>query len=282
MKRLTLALVLGALVACLSFPAVAQAEHADIIRAAETFQKMVKEGRTENLMTRIELYSMAGLSYQSSLIVPLENTLRCKDEEQLRVMAGMYIFDMNYALAFGNVRAAVANQRFYKETLMPRLPVAEKVESTPANPNLVKKLLEDPNNPELRARVIAQATRNTMQTAEASTDEEVMDYVVDAFYGSLIEGLYVACTLAKTEEITPEIMDLFLGQLERFQLFDELFKTFKDDSSLEMIEFAERDGTLQTVRSILQESKGRLSQADIEKLLALVKPIRAEHAATCK
>lgn len=233
-------------------------------------------------MTRVELFSLAGLSYQPSLTVPQQNVLQCKNEEQLRSMAGMYLFDSNYALVFGNSRVAIATQQYYKENILPKLGVSKKIEPTPANPMLTKKLLENPNNPGLRAQFIQQVTRNMMLTAEAAADPVVMDFIVDAFWGSLVEGLYVSCSLARTEEASQEMVDLFLGQLERFQLFNELIKQFEEDENLKMIEFAERNGLLQTVISRIEETKGRLSKADIEMLLAKVTPFRTALVSICK
>ncbi|MBU1247743.1 MAG: hypothetical protein KKB70_03520, partial [Proteobacteria bacterium] len=164
----------------------------------------------------------------------------------------------------------------------PLLNVSRKLEIEPISQNLLKRLVENPNDPQIRTQVIAQATLNTKRIAELSADPEVMDLVVDTFFGSIIEGLYVACTLAKDAEMTPEMIDLFMEQLNRFESFDTFFHNFKDEQCLAFVEMADRDGLIHTVIDRLSETKGRLTGADIDMFLSLVEPVRAPLAKLCK
>lgn len=281
MKRTLGTLGLALAVFCLGL-GTAQAEHADLMKAAQTFQQMVDEGQTADLMTKIDLYRVAGLSYQPSLVLPMEKILSCKNEEQIRTLAGMYTFDSNYALAMGNGVMALTTKQFVRDSLLPRLNVSRKLEIEPISQNLLKRLVENPNDPQIRTQVIAQATLNTKRIAELSADPEVMDLVVDTFFGSIIEGLYVACTLAKDAEMTPEMIDLFMEQLNRFESFDTFFHNFKDEQCLAFVEMADRDGLIHTVIDRLSETKGRLTGADIDMFLSLVEPVRAPLAKLCK
>lgn len=281
MKRLTMLLALAALALGISAQPAA-AEHADLMRAAQTLKQMVEKGRTETLMTEIDLFAFAGLSYQPGLTLPMEGALDCKSDEQVRMMSGMYQFDMNYALAFGRAKAALKTQKFYRSEVLPRLGIDGKVELNPVNGTLVKRLLEDPNNPEVRAKLINQTNKNMLRVAEQSSDEEVMEFVVDSFYGALVQGLYVACTLAKDAEMSPEMVELFMGQFERFQLFNELFQQFEDEAGKRLINFADREGMLHTVMDRIAATRGSLTPADIDAFLALVGPRRAPLLKTCQ
>ena len=79
-------------------------------QGADKLDALIGESECKALMQNVGLFKQAGLSYQPSLMVPVEGVIGCKDKEQLRILMGMYTFDANYALLFGKKKEFERNE----------------------------------------------------------------------------------------------------------------------------------------------------------------------------
>jgi len=268
----------------LALPGAVLAGEQDLQKAAKIFSDVYGQGNVVEIMKNVKLLKDAGLSYQKSLAIPLEEVIDCKDQEGLRVLYGMYAFDENYAMVFGKRKEFLETLEVINSQVLDRLDVRDKLQITPVKPELLKDLLEDPENVEKRD-VIFNSTQANIDAMlkQAASDPEVMDVLIDAIYGTVIQGLYVACELALNNESGDKMIALFNAQAQRVEKFNVLLDTFKDPELSKMVEWewVERGPLIDGIQDLIKSKKGRLNHHDIEKILAAVKPVRNYFARKC-
>ncbi len=275
--------ILMLVVLFLALPGAVQAGEQDLQKAAGVFSDVYGQGNVVEMMNNVKLLKDAGLSYQKSLAIPLEEVIDCKDQEGLRVLYGMYAFDANYAMVFGKRKEFLETLEVINSQMQDRLDVRVKLQITHIKPELLKDLLEYPENVEKREAWFknVQANMDAM-FKQAAGDPEVMDVLIDVIYGTVIQGLYVACELALNNESGDKMIALFNAQAQRVEKFDVLLNTFKDPELIKMVKLVERDPLMDDIKDLIKSKKGRLNRQDVEKILAGVKSVRNSFAKKCR
>jgi len=276
-------IILMLVVLFFALPGAVQAGEQDLQKAARVLSDVYGQGNIAEMMKNVKLLKDAGLSYQKSLAIPLEEVIDCKDQEGLRVLYGMYAFDANYAMVFGKRKEFLETLEVINSQMQDRLDVRVKLQITHIKPELLKDLLEYPENVEKREAWFknVQANMDAM-FKQAAGDPEVMDVLIDVIYGTVIQGLYVSCELALNNESGDKMIALFNAQAQRVEKFDVLLNTFKDPELIKMVKLVERDPLMDDIKDLIKSKKGRLNRQDVEKILAGVKSVRNSFAKKCR
>lgn len=281
MKKVALVLLL---VATLSVPNVYAREESggnDLEDIARILTDMTRDQTFSGMMDKLVLYKRAGLSYQPQLTVPMQAD--CKDGEQLRTLIGMYIFDSNYAMAFGKTRDALTIKKFIRNQVRPRLHERDKLNSQPLDQAAVKALMENPGDMQAREQLRDQGIKEFKHLIEvAKTDSGVMELLVEGLSGAVIQGIYVAANLAKDAPQTPELSTFYEAQLDRLEIMDKILQTVEQDKYKALFEISERNKILSPIRDILLASKGNVSNADLDKIRDLAAKGRAPYVIPCQ
>jgi len=269
---------------CLTAGTALAADKAQVLQQAyEKIEILASESSLREMMDNVGLFKKAGLSYQPSLVVPVEGVVDCKDDEQLRMLAGMYTFDANYALLFGRKQEfAAAND--LRNDIPDRLNLRGKLKLRTFSPDDLKKVLENPDDPASRDLYLTYASAAIHDMFEASkTDEEMLDLFLDFGYGAIIHGLYVACKLALATGTGENLVALFNEQAARVDKVSQALLAYAADPELEaLVESSQRESVLKPVAEILKAKKGNLAEADVMNILSLIEPEHSKVAAKCK
>ncbi|PKN67926.1 MAG: hypothetical protein CVU57_01550 [Deltaproteobacteria bacterium HGW-Deltaproteobacteria-15] len=231
----------------------------------------------------VGLFKQSGLSYQPSLVVPLEGIVDCKDKEQLRVLMGMYLFDSNYALLFGRKQefsAAIA----LREAIPDRMNLGGRLKIKTFTPDELKKIADNPDDPANRDLYVKYVVANMQDSLQAAkSDQEIMEAMVDTFYGAVLEGVYVACKLALSAGPGHKFVALFNDQAMRLDKFQEALGAYTGDPELDgLVKRTQRQPVLKPVIEILKTRKGNLPEADVKKILSSIEPERKKLVGKCK
>lgn len=253
-------------------------------RRVEKLGALIGENECKALMQNVALYKQAGLSYQPSLMVPVEGVIGCKDKEPLRIIMGMYTFDANYALLFGKKKEYEATDALLRRDIPERLNLGGKLKIQTLSPDERRKIAEDPNDPanrEVFTKYIVANLRSFLQ--EAQSDQEIMVLMVDSLYGSVIQSLYVACKLALAAGSGSQLIALFNDQARRVDKTLRVLDVFADDPYLAgLVGHAEREPVLKPVFDLLSHMRGNLTEGYVKAILARVEPERSKVIARCK
>lgn len=253
-------------------------------KRVEKLGALVGESECKAFMQNVALFKQAGLSYQPSLVVPVEEVIGCKDKEALRILMGMYIFDANYALLFGKKKEYEATDALLRRDIPERLNLGGKLKIQTLSPDERRKIAEDPNDPanrEVFTKYVVANTRSILQ--EAQSDQEIMVLMVDSLYGSVIQSLYVACKLALAAGTGDKLMALFNEQARRVDRTQRALDVFADDPYMAgLVGHAERAPVLKPVFDLLTHMKGNLTEGYVKVILARVEPERSKVVVTCK
>ncbi len=225
----------------------------------------------------------AGLSYQESLTLPVKGSYACKSETQLRVLAGMHGFDINYALVFGRKKEFVNTMKFLHSEILGRLKKSDYV-----NPNMIaadetKKLLADITDPQNLEKYKAYWSKQ-MDTnmKKAAKNPELMEALLDNWYGSLIESSFVLCSLALNSTGGDKLYSLFVDYMLRVDALDIRMQEFYNSDYGRALEQADRKTVFAPIRELIQKKHGLLDRQDINFILSAMKNIRAEYVKPCK
>jgi hypothetical protein len=225
----------------------------------------------------------AGLSYQESLTLPLKVSYACKNENQLRVLAGMHGFDVNYALVFGRKKEFVNAMKFLNAEIIERLNPSDYV-----NPNMLaaketKKLLADVTDPQNLKKYKAYWSKQIdANMKKAAKDPRLMESLLDQWYGSLIESSFVMCNLALSGAGGDQFYALFIDYMLRVDALDIKMQEFYNSEYGSALEQADRKKILAPIRERIQNKHGLLDRQDINFILSIMKKVRAEYVKPCK
>ena len=281
LKITVLALALGLL---LGAPATA-ADKAKVLKeAAGKIEALIGGPEGQLMMQNVGMFKKAGLSHQKSLTVPLENLLTCKNSEDLRMLFGMYVFDSNYALAFGKRDEFGLLEQLIRNDLFMRLKLDGKIRMGAMTMDELKKVADDPENPANRELFAKRAMENLRAwVAKAGTDEEVTEFLVEASYGAVVEGIFVVCKLAEGAGPGDKLVPLFNEQAKRLDRVYQLLEAYAASKELsELLELDQRKPILKPIVSLITERKGKLAMADVKQILSVIEPHRAEIVKKCK
>ncbi len=225
----------------------------------------------------------AGLSYQESLTLPVTGSYACKNETQLRVLAGMHGFDINYALVFNRKKEFMNTMKFLNAEVLGRLTKSDYV-----NPNMVaadetKKLLADITDPRNLEKYKAYWSKQMdANMKKAAKNPELMEALLDNWYGSLIESSFVLCNLALNSTGGDKLYSLFIDYMLRLDALDIRMQEFYNSDYGRALEQADRKNVFAPIRELIQKKHGLLDRKDIKFILSSMKKARAEYVAPCK
>ena len=271
-------------VLCLTAGTVLAADKAQVLKqASEKLEAALNESQIREMGDHVGLFKKAGLSYQPSLVAPVEGVVGCKDNEQLRILLGMYTFDTNYALLFGKKREFAAANGL-RNDIPDRLNLRGKLKFKTFTPEELKKILDNPDDPANRDLYVKYASANIHDMLEASkSDQEILRLFLDLGYGAMVQGLYVASKLALAAGTGPKLVDLFNEQAARLDKFDQALLAYSGNPELDTLaQRTQRERVLKPVADILKAKKGNLAEADVGKILLLIEPERSKFVGKCK
>jgi hypothetical protein len=249
---------------------------------SEKLAAVLNEGQIRQIGDNVGMFKKAGLSYQSSLVVPVEGVVACKDKKQLRILLGMYTFDANYALLFGKKQEFAATEGLRRD-IPDRLNLRGKVKFTTFTPDELKKVLDNPDDPGNRDIYVKNASANIHDMVEASkSDREIADLFLDFSYGAVLQSLYVSSRLALGAGPGEQLVAIFNEQAARLDKFEEILAAYAENPDLETrADRSQRERVLQPVAEVLKTKKGNLAEADVVKILSLVEPERSKLVGKC-
>ncbi len=284
MKPAELGFVIMAPVLCLTAGVALAADKAQVLKQApEKLESVLNESQLRETVDKVGLFKKAGLSYQPSLVVPVEGVVGCKNKEQLRILLGMYTFDTNYALLFGKKQEAAAANSLLSD-IPDRLNLRGKLKFKTFTPEELKKVLDSPDDPTNRTLYVRYAAANIHDMLEASkSDQEMLPLFLDVAYGGVVESLYVACKLALAAGTGQKLVAVFNEEAARLDKLDQALEAYAEDPELDaLVKRAQREPVLRPVAEILKTKKGNLTKADVVKILSLLEPQRSKVVGKCE
>ena len=277
--------VIVAVVLCLTARTVCAEDKAQVLKqASEKFEAVVNESAIRETMEKVGLFKKAGLSYQPSLVVPVEGVVGCKDDEQLRMLMGMYTFDANYALVFGRKQAFAAANELLND-IPDRLNLRGKLKFKTFTPDELKKVLDNPDDPANRDLYAKYVSTNIHDMIEASkSDPEMLPPYLDLSYGAIIESLYVACKLALAAGTNDQrLVTLFNEQAARVDKVRQALEAYAANPELDaLVKRSQREAVLKPVAEILKTNRGNLTEPDVVTILSWIEPERTKVVGKCK
>lgn len=276
--------VIMAAVLCLTAVMALAADKAQVAKQdSGKLGAVLNENQIRQMGENVALFKKAGLSYQPSLVVPVEGIVACKDNSQLRTLMGIYFFDANYALLFGKKQGFAAAYEQFND-IADRLNLRGKLKFRTFTPGELTKVLANPDDPTNRDLYVKYISANFADMLEVSqSDPKNLGLFVDSSYGAVVECLYASCKLALAAGTGEKLVALFNEQAWRLDKFRQLLAVNAGNSELDALaKRSQRESVIQPVDEILKAKKGNLTQADVAKILSLVEPERSKFVAKCK
>jgi hypothetical protein len=273
-----------AAILCLTAGQALAADKAQVLKQAyEKLEPMINESQLRDMADKVGLLKKAGLSYQPSLVVPVEGVVACKNKEQLRILLGMYTFDTNYALLFGKKKEFAAANGL-RDDIPDRLNLRGKLKSKTFTPDEIKKVLANPDDPANRALFVKYTAANAHDMIEAAkSDQEMLALYLDLGYGGIIQSLYVTSKLALAAGTGPNLVAVFNEQAARVNRVYQAQAAYAGNPELDaFVKRAPRERVLKPVAGILKAKNGNLARTDVEKVLSLVEPERSKVVGKCQ
>jgi len=237
------------------------------------------------LMRKVQLIKDADLTYQNSLTVSVSDVLDCKNKGEMRLLLGMYIFDSNYAMLFDKRKELQESWEFGFHSAMEKLALQGEAGVAMFPAADLKTIIEDPTNPEHRLILIRDINSQVEAILKQAREKpEFLEVVVDEFYGTIIEGLYVICNLALNEDLSgTKMVALFNGLQQSLGGYAKVEAIFAGDEYFEgMIKKGERAKVLNPINTLLETSGGKLKVEDMKKILSIIEPVRSQVVRKCK
>ena len=255
---------------------------AKINRYVDQFSEMIPDD--SELMKKVRLIKDAGLTYQNSLTAPVSDLLDCKSKEELRLLLGIYIFDTNYAMVFDKRKEVQEAWELGFQKTMEQLALHGEFGVAMLPGADLKEMLENPMKQELRSVLIEDVLRQVRAILKRAREKpEFLEVVVDEFYGTILEGIYVVCKLSLNENLSGrKMVALFNGLQESLEGFAKVENLFAGDEYFEkMFEKGEREEVLGPILTLLKTNDGKLSVENVKKILSIVEPIRNRVVRKC-
>jgi hypothetical protein len=266
----------------LASPTAHSAEYqSDLSYVSNQIISRVDDGDITQMLQQLDLYRLAGLSYQSRLTIPM--SARNKDNDELAVLLGMFTFDANYAMVFGRMAESIDIRMFIRNTLLPRMKQGSRVDFTPARQDLMERLMRNPQDEQARKMLNEHVASQIRRNAElAENDLEIMQMLVYGYYGAMIQGLYVATSMSMNLPITPEIKELFEYQLVRLQYLDELIHNLEHSEIREVLGQEKICSVIDPIIELLLVARGKITPELIKDLNDIAVQARSEYVSTLK
>jgi hypothetical protein len=246
-------------------------------------ESLVTESRMKGAAENVDLFKKAGLSYQPSLVVPLQGVIECKDKQQLQVLMGMYNFDANYALLFGR-KQEFAKAYELRNDIPGRLNLIGRFTFKRFTSDEIEKILNNPDdiaNRSLYTKYIGANMHDMLDAAK--TDPEMLDLFLDFSYGTVIEGVYVVCKLSLAAGTGEKLVAVFNDQTARLDMLWQALEAYEADPELDaLVERSQRERIIKPVAEILKTKKGNLEETDVKQILSIIEPERNKVTFRCE
>lgn len=282
LKRLLSVMVV---IMALAAPCSLMAQDSDLVIAARKLMNTLGNGKAAEFSKSIKLVKAAGLSYQKDLAAPRDGVIDCKDRGgQLQVLVGIYWTDWGYAFLFGKRDEAVAIHGFVHKDAIDRLSVRPKIKASDIDPAVEKRLFEataakETDYDALYADEQAEIER-LIKAGEK--DPDLMSYVVDVFYGSALEFMYLSCKLSLGAPGGEKLIPIFNSMSAQAEALLPTLESIRDPKLQALLRSTERIRFLGAVKDILQKKGDKLTADDLKGILKLVEPVRNSYIAKCK
>ena len=211
---------------------------------------------TEEIADRLELYKKAGITYQSDLPVHLKDIADCKSQEQLRVLMGMYAFELEYALAFEKRKELLETRRTMQIEIMDRLEIRDRLDIPLAKTEPPRSDKEGADGRGRDELIESQKNWIMVMIEKAENDPQVMELLMDIMYGGSIEGLHVICNIALNAEKSDALIALFNKRASRLEIMDAALKSFNDKDLASMMKKDSRVELSRAVIDLVKAGKG--------------------------
>ncbi len=261
----------------LTAPVVHSAEYqSDLSYISNQIITRIDDGDITEMMQQVDLYRQAGLSYQPGLAVPL--SVKGRDSRELEVLLGMFTFDANYAMVFGRAAESLDIRMFMRMQVLPRMQQSSKVDFIPVNQSVLEKLMRNPQDEQARKALNEHIASQVRRNAELAEDDlEVMQMLIFGYYGAIMQGLYVATSLAMNLPVTPELQELFEYQLVRMQYLDELIHNLEHSQIQKVLGQEKICAFVDPIIERLLVSRGELTPELIKDLNNIAVQARSEY-----
>lgn len=277
--------VVVAVIVVFGFSCPLMALDADVKLAVQKLREAAGDGKWAELAKANVLFKESGLTYQESLRAPQEGVIDCKDRrDQLQVLVGIYMFDVQYAAVFGKRDAAAETLRFVQKDVMERLELRPKIKIEFVDPAVEKRYFEgDPANMANREALFAQIQANfDAMIKAAENDPELLDYLVDQFFGVAVEFTYLSSKLALGAPGGEKLIPLFNMATARIDTVLPVLDALQSRKLQALMHRTERSLFLNAVKTIIAKKGGNLDATDLRNILILVEPVRNSYVAKCK
>ncbi|HOV85950.1 MAG TPA: hypothetical protein PLM79_06275 [Syntrophobacteraceae bacterium] len=263
-----------------AFWSFSHAGEGDLKAAAKVLADGVQP--TKEISDHLELYKKAGITYQPDLPVPLKDIADCKSQEQLRVLMGMYAFELGYAMAFEKRKELLETSRAIQSEIVDRLEIRDKLDVSLAK---AEPLGSDKEEADGRGRdELLENQKNWIMNMieKAENDPQVMELLMDIMYGGSIEGLHVICNIALNAEKGDALIALLNQRASRLEIMDAALKCFNDKDLASKMKKDSRVKFSRAVIDLVKAKKGALTREDMQQILALVEPERNIYVKKCE
>lgn len=236
-------------------------------------RKVLVAERVHGLFDLMRKFQEYGVTWQPDLLAP-DNLVDKLDEEQLRLYAGMKLFDAIYAATFLQ-RQAVTDAARTIEGIQDRLDLRSYADVSGSFFITLNRAAAEPDSVDVPA-LLAELTENYVHDIPAlMSSPESADYLIDGFYGFFIQMEYVMDSMyavaGEQMEIGFELVnnsDIFLLVLDLFAAFDRMDEEIRLSGEtvekldvvkrMHELDMAENDGILSDEEShLLWEEQGR-------------------------
>ncbi|HBA83155.1 MAG TPA: hypothetical protein DCZ95_03580 [Verrucomicrobia bacterium] len=188
-------------------------------------QKLISQGRIQNAFDFFRIMKNFGMTYQPSLAAP--NDLVGKlDDEQLRLYAGVKLYDAIYAAAFMK-RQEVADDVRTIEEIQTALDLRSHADINNSFLTTLKKAAADPESVDVQQLMEQLAADYVSEVPALMSSVEGADYLIDGLYGCVIELFYLG-NMQYTEDNSQRLEEGFdqMKTAGNPKLLLELFAAF--------------------------------------------------------
>jgi hypothetical protein len=251
-------------------------------RTSDKLATLYGEKDLQGMMEGVGLFKKAGLSYQPSLVLPLD-IIECKNQAELQTNFGAYLFDLNYAMVFGKMKEVAATNA-QVVGIIKRLKMDEKVKFKILSTDDLKRISENPTDPATR-EVFNKCIASSMQglVTAAQTDPEVLEFATNAVMGATFQCLYVACRLGLAAGPGEKLAALFNEQSSRMSRAQQIIEVLEGDPDLaQFAKTSMRAANIKSDLEVVKEKNGNLDESDLRKILTRLKPVYEAFVGRCK
>lgn len=237
-------------------------------KAQAALAKLEKECPEEHVF--LDRLRKAGASYFPELTAPTEKAPSYTDPEIQRMMVGVYLVDMSYAMVFGKYRECLKAGEAI-DGLLTKLGYNDPYISAH-----YRKAVQGLDGPHVRKlfKELDKAIETTLPRMIKTHDG--LDLPVDAAYGWLIEGIYLAAETVAQKNYDPKFLVLLNEQRKSIRVVIEILDVFKHDPELAaLVERNERLPLLEQMAKRMKDPK-KMGKDDVEAIRTAVAKARKE------